>query len=667
MNFKYSVTRSTLRTAGLMFSALVLASCSGDEKNDNTVTTEGGVEPSLVEGQVFIDSNNNDQLDANESPRVGIKVYADLNDNGLLDEGEAMALTDDSGQYTLNIQSTGPVKIRQELGFGWRNSLAGQDDQAEALVLPSPEASTNSAEYPFSTLLFSQDEDGFLLGSCSGVLISDKWGITAGHCLDIIDGAPIQDVFVGVEAAAAPGAEESRVAISRIIQHPDFQSLEIPPDQSKDEFFASFGDDLSPTEIIADIAVFELAQPIDLETSGLATIRLADTVPSETTLATTPAYGLTSFGSDFGFLTEDHLPIQGATFCDADVEPRPFNADTQICGGYEEGGFSGCPGDSGAPLIVKDASETTWLLAGITSYGPSCGVGFDVPENTPSYFMSIPFYKSWVEENATESSVVLSLELESGGVYSENNFANVSTLNEFTSPVVLKDRYQLTTASATVGDNNSLQIDAIIRDENTAGRNFQCELSLLPDNVINYTFDCAASEHTEIINTIDSGIYLPSLTVALNADDPDVVFRNLTPSYITIGDVEESVVNGALTEDDSTDLVVFTDNFFDAYELSIASFPGFIAVAAVSDDIGLDLFVIDRDIYEASGGDLSAAVVTTNFSSGAPELNFLPEDGVNYAVIVRAFNAGDVGEYQLILRNGASAIAIDAFNFANQP
>ena len=517
-------------------------------------------------------------------------------------------------------------------------------------------------------MVFSLDEDSFFSGACSATLISDKWGITAGHCVELLSNTPTQTALIAAQDFGAPDAGQSSISIARYIRHPDFQLLTPEPDQSIEDFFASFGDDISPTEVVADIAIFELAQAIDLEASGLTTIRLADATPSKGMLATSPAYGRTRPNSHFGVLTEDHLPIQGGEFCEADegIEPRPFNTETQICGGYAEGGFSTCPGDSGAPLIIKDPTETTWLLAGITSYAPSCGVGADVSANTPSYFMSIPFYKSWVEANAREPSVALNLELELelGMTYSENNFANTSTLKEFTTETILKDRYQLTTATATVIDN-SVQIHTLIRDESEAGRNFQCTLSLLPSQKVDYTFDCPDERDVEIINNIATGIYTPILNVALNEDDPDKIERGLAQPYIIIGDTTQSSIDGALTNDDSTDFGALQDRFFDAFTLTIDTFSSLTAIDIISGEVDFDLFIIDRDIFEKNNGNLEPALIVESNTVNQSGLTFLPKEGVNYAMIVRAFDIGNEGKYQLILRNDVSATELESFSFSS--
>lgn len=621
-----------------------------------------GKEVSVVHGTIFEDNNNNDQLDIGDSPRVKVKIYADLDNNGQFNEGEPATYTNSQGRYILGVPAGDTIHIRQEMDFGWRNSIAGKDDQVTPVVVSSPEELSNSAEYPFATFLISKDENG-RQRFCSGVLISDRWGLTAGHCIDSLN-LPFVGAFIGIAGAGAEGADESIVEITNLIRHPDFQFLEVADGQTVEEFFASFGDDLSPTEVLADIAVFELAQPIDLEASGITSVTMAETAPDTNTFATITGYG-PSDSSTFGvgILKEVHLLTQDIEFCEAGkLEPRPFNSETQICVGYPEGGAGVCPGDSGSPLIVKNADETSWLLTGIGSYGPvQFGCGFDAPPNAPNYFMSVPFYKPWIEANALEPSVSFSIDVEPGAVYLGHNFANTSTLRE-SSTELLKDRYQLTSSSLSIEDNNTIQVEGFIRDEVANGRNFQCGISLFDPEVLDHVFDCTAMNNTSTLSDsdIDPGIYALTLSVALGNDDPDKIERSF--ERIVIGNVEESVINDSLSEGDLVQLVE-GENIRHIYNLEVnTDTNGVIRITAVSDEItSLQLVLLNRDTFESTAS-INESYIDFGNSDAVGEsigFDFTPVEGLNYSILIESISSSSEDEteggYQLTLLNGADA------------
>ncbi|MDH3718564.1 MAG: GEVED domain-containing protein, partial [Planctomycetota bacterium] len=78
---------------------------------------------SLVAGIKFHDINQNGERDANEPVLQNWQIFADLNNNGLLDSGEPRGLTDEEGRYALGIPDPGTYTIRERLRPGWFQTL----------------------------------------------------------------------------------------------------------------------------------------------------------------------------------------------------------------------------------------------------------------------------------------------------------------------------------------------------------------------------------------------------------------------------------------------------------------------------------------------------------------------------------------------------------------
>ena len=100
-------------------------------------------------------------------------------------------------------------------------------------------------------------------------------------------------------------------------------------------------------------------------------------------------WGLTSVG---GFtadvLQEVELPIENINTCVskyAEFTTRPVIPKQNICAGSSSGGKDACTGDSGGPLMCQRKSSCSWFLAGVVSWGYSCGQTYGVYTNVVNY------------------------------------------------------------------------------------------------------------------------------------------------------------------------------------------------------------------------------------------------------------------------------------------
>ncbi len=78
-----------------------------------------GTQGAFLNGRVFLDSNLNRALDANEPGFAGWRVFADINNDGVFQWGEPQAATRADGSYTLGV-TAGAYTIRQEVPPGFR-------------------------------------------------------------------------------------------------------------------------------------------------------------------------------------------------------------------------------------------------------------------------------------------------------------------------------------------------------------------------------------------------------------------------------------------------------------------------------------------------------------------------------------------------------------------
>ena len=77
----------------------------------NLIVINSVTHPSVT-GTVYLDSNGNATQDSGESGLAGLTVYADINHDGVFDAGDASAVTDADGNYTLTNLAAGTYSIR---------------------------------------------------------------------------------------------------------------------------------------------------------------------------------------------------------------------------------------------------------------------------------------------------------------------------------------------------------------------------------------------------------------------------------------------------------------------------------------------------------------------------------------------------------------------------
>ncbi|MEX0818679.1 MAG: Ig-like domain-containing protein [Pirellulaceae bacterium] len=126
--------RQTFPTNG---SHTVVVSASGTvtDVNFGNVSLFGG-----ISGTKFNDLNGNGRIDQGEPGIPGITIYLDLDGDNRLDLGEPMATTDQNGQYTIAVPTTGTFSVREVLQPGWEQTFPTNAER-EHIVVATPGAS----------------------------------------------------------------------------------------------------------------------------------------------------------------------------------------------------------------------------------------------------------------------------------------------------------------------------------------------------------------------------------------------------------------------------------------------------------------------------------------------------------------------------------------------
>ncbi|XP_030632030.1 coagulation factor IX [Chanos chanos] len=244
--------------------------------------------------------------------------------------------------YTHNY--TDPERDKQENStFIWRNWANGSYSEPEMNHRIVGGQLQPQGGSPWQVLLRRKDEYGF----CGGSLITDRWVITAAHCLQEMP----DHVTVGDYDKMREDPHEQRIGVEKVVTHPHFH----------DYTFDS------------DIALLYLAEPVELGPYAtpicLPNTQLAKQLLREGTHGLVTGWGATHYlRRSSRFLRKVVLPVVDQQKCMASTEQ--VITDNMFCAGYLQAPRDACRGDSGGPFAVN--YRGTWFLTGVVSWGERC-------------------------------------------------------------------------------------------------------------------------------------------------------------------------------------------------------------------------------------------------------------------------------------------------------
>ncbi|CAN7984358.1 unnamed protein product, partial [Ixodes hexagonus] len=206
---------------------------------------------------------------------------------------------------------------------------------------------------------------------CGGVLISNRYVISAAHCTHGLKAANIT-IRLGAYNLREPEPHVQDIEVSRLRQHPRFMQ-------------DTFMNDIAVLRLKHAVKFNEHIRPVCLP------MRRGDSFFGKT--ATVLGWGTRAFGGPYSdILQKVKLRVWNNSECDTKfVQPitKVF-----LCAGPLKDKGDSCQGDSGGPLMIQDKNKQ-WTLIGVVSWGIKCG-----EPGLPGIYTRVTEFLDYIYEHA---------------------------------------------------------------------------------------------------------------------------------------------------------------------------------------------------------------------------------------------------------------------------
>ncbi|XP_053687782.1 transmembrane protease serine 9-like isoform X2 [Sabethes cyaneus] len=248
-------------------------------------------------------------------------------------------------------------------------------------ALPSRPSEAIRGEFPWHAALY-REESGNFSYSCGGSLVSERFVITAAHCvINPNNGYKLTvkrvKVLLGGHELGAEDECVQHMKVKKIYVHDQYQ-------------MGDYKHDIAVVEVLGRVIFTQRVVPVCVDLSE------SEDGYFYKHYGKVPGWGYTEYDSVSNWLRMTELPFVNYTACLAS-NPEVFSHtiyEGMFCAGYANG-TSVCNGDSGGGLVSFKRDH--WLLQGVVSF-TALREGEDTLCDSKEFagFTKVRFYRDWL-------------------------------------------------------------------------------------------------------------------------------------------------------------------------------------------------------------------------------------------------------------------------------
>ncbi|XP_050676416.1 venom protease-like [Leptidea sinapis] len=211
---------------------------------------------------------------------------------------------------------------------------------------------------------------------CGGVLVSERFVLTAGHCTVARALGKVQKIKVGILDRDQPAGEDQVYGVLTIIKHPGYKA----PHKYNDIALLKTDREITLSRYVVPACLHDGSS---VESTAVVT-GWGSTVFRRKVLAHVLQKATVTMFED---------KICSGRYGISRHMSSGYNSTTQMCYGDMKSNQDSCEGDSGGPLQVKHAEvHCMYNVIGIISFGKWCGF-----TGEPGIYTRVAPYLPWIE------------------------------------------------------------------------------------------------------------------------------------------------------------------------------------------------------------------------------------------------------------------------------